>query len=117
MSLYRSLLTVLGTLVITAAFVPAFAFAQSYNCANGFNSNNNWSFWNNGNSTLCTPGQLLVYVQVTNNFNNGYNLYNQSPSNFTVAVGPQCQSFDLPGLAQRHASNRERFVLRYGAPA
>jgi hypothetical protein len=92
MSLYRSLLTFLGALVITAAFVPAFAFAQSYNCTNGTNSND-WSFWNNGNTTVCTPGHLLVYVQVTNNVNNGYNYnnnynntYNQAPSNFTVAV-------------------------------
>ncbi|HUD02911.1 MAG TPA: hypothetical protein VMR46_02740 [Candidatus Paceibacterota bacterium] len=85
MSLYRSLLTFLGALVITAAFVPAFAFAQSYNCTNG-GSSNNWSFWNNGNTTACTPGDLLVYVQVTNNVNNGYTTYNEAPSNFTVAV-------------------------------
>jgi hypothetical protein len=85
MSLYRSLLAFLGVFIITAAFVPAFAFAQSYNCVNGTNSNN-WSFWNNGNNTVCGPGDLLVYVQVTNNYNNGYNNYNEAPSNFTVAV-------------------------------
>jgi hypothetical protein len=89
-----------------AALVPAFAFAQSYNC--GTTNSNNWSFWNNGNNTACTSGDLLVYVQVTsnnsynnnynNNYNNGYNNYNQAPSNFTVAVsGLNANPSTFPG--------------------
>ncbi|MGC9602689.1 MAG: hypothetical protein ABSE76_03045 [Minisyncoccia bacterium] len=103
MSQYRSLLAFLGALVIAAAFVPVFAFAQSYNCANGVNSNN-WSYWNNGNNAVCGSGDLLVYVQVTNNFNNyynynsNYNNYNQTPSNFTVAVsGLNANPSTFPG--------------------
>jgi hypothetical protein len=100
MSLYRSLVASLGVLVVTAALVPAFAFAQSYNC--GTTNSNDWSFWNNGNNTTCTSGHLLVYVQVTNNVNNGYNnynnTYNQAPSNFTVAVsGLNASPSSFPG--------------------
>jgi hypothetical protein len=93
MSLYRSLLVSLAALIVTAALVPAFAFAQSYNCIG--TSNNNWSFWNNYSTATCAPGHLLVYVQVSNNINNGYN---RAPSDFTVAVsGLNANPASFPG--------------------
>jgi hypothetical protein len=120
MSLYRSLVASLGVLVITAAFVPAFAFAQSYNC--GTTNSNDWSFWNNGNNTTCTSGHLLVYVQVTNNYNNNYNYnntYNEEPSNFTVAVSglnasPSTFSGSLSGTQVTVAGSYSVTALQLG---
>lgn len=91
MSLSRSITTAAFALVFVAAFVPAFASAQSFNCAN---QNNTWNSWGNNNTT-CTPGHLLVYVQVSNNINNGYN---RVPSDFTVAVsGVNANPSSFPG--------------------
>ncbi|HEY5383321.1 MAG TPA: hypothetical protein VIJ88_02075 [Candidatus Paceibacterota bacterium] len=95
MSLSRSLIASATALVFALALVPAFAFAQSYNCTG--NTNSGWSFWNNNNNntTVCTPGHLLVYVQVNNNINNGYN---RAPSDFTVAVsGLNASPSSFPG--------------------
>jgi hypothetical protein len=86
MSLSRSLVASATALVFAAALVPAFAFAQSYNCNPASSS---WNFWSNNNNTLCTPGHLLVYVQVNDNANDGYN---RAPSDFTVAVSGQSAS-------------------------
>jgi len=74
MKFYLSHLRTLSiALAIAASLVPAFAFAQQYtNCG---------TQWQNWGSTNCTPGNLLVYVQVNNN--NGSTLV---PSNFTVTV-------------------------------
>lgn len=79
MTLFRSLIIAAFAIAFAAAFVPVAASAQQYNCTT---PNNNWSFWGNNNTT-CTPGRLLVYVQVNNNINNGYN---RVSSDFTVAV-------------------------------
>jgi hypothetical protein len=75
----RTILTSVATLAVALSFVPVLAFAQSYNCG----TQNTWfPSWNN-TTTNCTPGNLLVYVQVLNNtgFNNTV-----LPSNFTVTV-------------------------------
>ncbi len=91
MTLSRSIMTAVLALALAVAFVPAFASAQTYNCAT---PNNNWSFWGNNNTT-CTPGRLLVYVQVNNNINNGYN---RVPNDFTVAVsGVNANPSTFPG--------------------
>ncbi len=94
MTISRSVIASAAALVLAAALVPAFALAQSYNCAP--TQNNNWSFWNNNNNTtVCTPGHLLVYLQVNNNVNNGYN---RVPSDFTVAVsGINASPSSFPG--------------------
>jgi hypothetical protein len=88
MSLFRSLATYLTVLLFAAALVPAFAFAQSYNPYPYNCNSNSWNFLGNNNSTLCGPGNLLVYVQVTNN-SNFYNNYANVSSDFTVAVSGQ----------------------------
>ena len=91
MSLYRSLLAFAGFLIVTAALVPAFALAQVYN---PYTNCNNSTYYG-GNTTVCGPGSLLVYVQVTNNLNNGFN---QVPSAFTVAVsGLNASPSTFPG--------------------
>lgn len=93
MSLYRSLVAATVALALGAALVPAFAFAQVYTPS--YNCNQNTSWYYGTTNTVCTPGSLLVYVQVTNNLNNGYN---QSPSNFTVAVsGLNANPSTFPG--------------------
>lgn len=96
MTFSRSIIASIAALIFAAALVPAFAFAQtygSYNC--NPTQNNSWSFWNNNNNTVCTPGHLLVYVQVTNNANNSYN---RVPSDFTVAVsGINASPSSFPG--------------------
>lgn len=94
----RSIIATVAALLFAVALVPAFASAQtyngSYNCAPA--QNNNWTFWNNNNNnTLCGPGHLLVYVQVLNNVNNGYN---RTPNDFTVAVsGINASPSSFPG--------------------
>lgn len=90
MSLSRSVVATAAALVFAAALVPALALAQSYNC----NNSTNWNYWGTNNTT-CSPGHLLVYVQVTNNINNGYN---RAPSDFTVAVsGINASPSSFPG--------------------
>ncbi len=91
MTLSRSIIAAVFTLALAVAFVPTFASAQTYSCTT---PNNNWSFWGTNNTT-CAPGRLLVYVQVNNNINNGYN---RVPSDFTVAVsGINASPSSFPG--------------------
>lgn len=75
-------------LAIVAGLVPAFAFAQQYtNCS---------TQWQNWGSTNCTPGNLLVYVQVNNN-----NGANRAPADFTVSVSaPTVSPSSFPGSLQ-----------------
>ncbi len=83
----KSLRTLSIALAIVMGLVPAFAFAQQYtqNCG---------TQWQNWGSTNCTPGNLLVYVQVNNN-NNGFN---RVPSDFTVTVSaPTASPSTFPG--------------------
>ncbi len=89
MSLSRTMVAGATALVFAAALVPAFASAQAYNCG----TNTNWNWGNN--NTVCTPGHLLVYLQVNNNVNNGYN---RVPNDFTVAVsGVNASPSSFPG--------------------
>ena len=91
MSFSRSIIASVAALVFASALVPALAFAQVYTCGNA--PTNNW-YWG-ANNTTCAPGNLLVYVQVTNNYNNGYNV---APSAFTVAVsGLNASPATFPG--------------------
>ena len=89
MKFYLSHLRTLSiALAIVATLVPAFAFAQQYtNCS---------TQWQNWGATNCTPGNLLVYVQVNNN-----NGYNRAPSDFTVTVSaPTVSPSTFPGSLQ-----------------
>jgi hypothetical protein len=76
--MFSALATFVATTALVLVLVPAFASAQTNNCGT---SNNTWG-WNN-TTTNCTPGNLLVYVQVLNNANNGVN---KVASDFTVTV-------------------------------
>ncbi len=92
MSLSRSVVASAAALVLAAVLVPAFALAQSYN---SYNCNNSTSWYYGANTAVCAPGDLLVYVQVNNNVNNGYT---GVPSNFTVTVsGLNASPSSFPG--------------------
>ena len=80
-----SLRTLAIALAIVAGLVPAFAFAQySQNCTTS---------WQNWGSTNCTPGNLLVYVQVNNN-----NGATRAPADFAVTVNaPSVSPSSFPG--------------------
>lgn len=83
----KSLLTSLAGIALLASLMPALAFAQTYPytyCNGSYN----------GNYQNCTPGNLLVYVQVLNQ-NNGIT---GNPANFTVAVsGANPSPASFPG--------------------
>ena len=87
-SAFYSLRTIAIALAIVAGLVPAFAFAQySQNCTTS---------WQNWGSTNCTPGNLLVYVQVNNN-----NGATRAPSDFAVTVtAPSVSPSSFPGSLQ-----------------
>jgi hypothetical protein len=89
---FTSLRSLAIALLVTASLVPAFAFAQQY--AQNYNQGCNVS-WQNWGSTNCTPGNLLVYVQV-NNTNN--NTVIRTASDFAVTVNaPTASPSSFPG--------------------
>jgi len=81
----KSLRSVAVTLAIAASLIPAFAFAQQYvNCG---------TTWQNWGTTNCTPGNLLVYVQVNNNDG-----ATRVPADFTATVNaPLASPTSFPG--------------------
>lgn len=83
----KSIRSLAIALTIVAGLVPAFALAQyTQSCG---------TMWQNWGSTNCTPGNLLVYVQVNNNTGN------RVPSDFTVTVSaPTVSPSTFPGSLQ-----------------
>ena len=82
----KSFRTLTIAFAIVLGLVPAFAFAQ-------YNSQNCTTMWQNWGSNNCTPGNLLVYVQVNNN-----NGATRVPSDFAVTVNaPSVSPSSFPG--------------------